>query len=169
MQILRQLLQRLLEPIELRFRWNGAPITVYCSAVWTTIHRLARTTTERPTLSSGLHIESVAALARKTLDAMLESLRANRAQTAAYTQNSSSSTTIGPYLFCEFRNGEWRQSRTFTREQPGEGFTLSATEDAGQVARLCAAYAGGDGDTRKLIRTLAALSLKSQSDELATV
>ncbi len=142
------------EPFTLRFRWNGSVARLQCVTMWTMIHRLARSMSERPTLSSGLRIEAVDASSEGLLDAMIASLSGSAVDAPA----------VEPYLFCEFANGSWKQIRTARRDQPGEGFTVSAGEDAAQVARLCSAYASGDGETRKLIRTLAALSIKSQSD-----
>lgn len=140
------------EPFTLRFRWNGKPLRLECSTMWTTIHRFARTTSERPTLASGLRIESADASWDRLFETIIASLACDG----------------DPYLFCELVDGTWRQQRTSRREQPGEGFTVSATEEAAQVQRLCAAYASGDGETRKLIRTLAALSLKSQAEDAAS-
>ena len=137
------------EPFTLRFRWNMATISMQCVTIWTTIHRLARTTDERPTLSSGLRIENVDAVTEKVLAMMITSLGENGA------------SGDDPYLYCELVNGAWQQRRTSRREQPGEGFTVAAHEDATQVERLCAAYASGDGETRKLIRTMAALSINA--------
>lgn len=140
------------EPFTLRFRWNSVTARLQCTVIWTTTHRLARSASERPTLSSGLRIEAADASSESLLDAMIASL---------------SESADSPYLFCELADGSWRQTRTSRRDQPGEGFTVSAGEDAAQIARLCAAYASGDFETRKLIRTLAALSIKSQADDSA--
>jgi hypothetical protein len=137
------------EPFALHFAWNGEWIRVQCVTAWTTIHRFARSTSERPTLSSGLRIERADADSERSLAAMITSL------------------TASPYLFCELVGGAWKQSRTSRRDQPGEGFTLSAAEDTAQIEKLCTAYASGDGETRKLIRTLAALSIKSRADSTA--
>lgn len=138
------------ETFTLRFRWNGSFVRAQCTAMWTTVQRIARTTTERPTLASGLKIESIDTVSQKTFDALLATFDEKAAE---------------PYLFCELVNGAWQQRRTTRRDQPGEGFTVSINEEPAQVERLCTAYASGDGETRKLIRTLAALSIKSQSDD----
>lgn len=130
----------------LRFRWNGSYVRVQCSTMWTTVYRLARTVSERPTLASGIRIESMDDATVALLEALIASVEGP------------------PYLFCELVAGTWRQQRTSRHDQPGEGFTVSANEEAAQVERLCSAYASGDGETRKLIRTLAALSIKKQGE-----
>lgn len=140
------------ETFTLRFRWNGSFVRVQCTTMWTTVQRIARTTTERPTLASGLKVEAIDTVSQKAFEALL----------AAFDEKPAAAE---PYLFCELVNGAWQQRRTTRRDQPGEGFTVSINEEPSQVERLCSAYANGDGETRKLIRTLAALSIKSQTDD----
>lgn len=133
----------------LRFHSNGAEIRVQCVTAWTTIHRFATTTAARPTFASGLQIQDADAASMEQLEAMIERLQSEGVRNET------------PYLHCELIDSKWTRRRTAMREQPTEGFTVSASEDAAQVERLCSAYASGDGETRKLIRTLAALSLHS--------
>jgi len=149
----------------LRFRWNGSPAGVECVTIWTTIHAFASSASDRPTFSSGLLVKNADASSAELLEAMIVSLSGSSANEAAVADGGQ---VNAPYLFCELTNSSWKQRRTSTREQPGEGFTLSASEDATQIERLCAAYAGGDGETRKLIRTLAALSIKSQGESTSS-
>lgn len=137
------------ERLAVRFTWNGASIELPCAIIWTAVHQLPKTTISRPLLVTGLRIETERGGIDKSYARLL-----------AHLGGSEPPSTY--YLFCELVNGTWRQSRTPHREQPSEGFTVSAAEDASQVERLCAAYAGGDPETRKLIRTLAALSIKKQ-------
>lgn len=138
------------ERVVVRFTWAGTVIELAALITWTTIHQLPKTTSERPLLSSGLRIESTKGDGYARMLAHYRDARAEVNEEANY------------YLFCELVNGAWRQTKTFQREQPAEGFTVSAAEDLAQVERLCAAYASGDSETRKLIRTLAALSIKKQ-------
>lgn len=137
------------ERVAVRFAWSGASIELPCVVIWTSVHQLPKTTTARPLLVTGLRI----ATERGEID---------KSYARLLTHFGGGEPPSTHYLFCELVNGTWRQSRTPHREQPTEGFTVSATEDASQVERLCAAYAGGDSETRKLIRTLAALSIKKQ-------
>lgn len=142
------------ERVMLRFTWNGTTLQLTAVIMWTAIHELPKTTAERPVLSSGLRLELTGETG-KGFGRMVAHFR----DAAELARPEASSD----YLFCELVNGAWKQSKTFRREQPAEGFTVSVTEDAVQVERLCAAYAGGDSETRKLIRTLAALSIKKQN------
>ena len=127
--------------------------------MWTAIHELPKTTSARPVLSSGLRLEPLTGESANAFGRMV-----------AHFRNAGDATRPEAqlhYLFCELVNGAWKQTKTFRREQPAEGFTVSASEDMAQVERLCAAYAGGDSETRKLIRTLAALSIKKQNGAAA--
>ena len=132
----------------LRFAWNGKPIQLECVVIWSAIHKLARSASERPTLSTGLRVDS-------EHPAFAEMV-------AHFLDGKAETTTSHRFLFCELVRGSWKQVRTSSREQPPDGFTVSVDEDAAQVARLCSAYANGDAETRKLIRTLAALSINRQ-------
>jgi hypothetical protein len=137
------------ERVAVRFDWNGDSLLLTCVVMWTGIHRLPRTTSERPILASGLRIEPAGSDAERLFARMYKELNGDPAL---------------PYIFCELMNDVWTQRPTALREQPNEGFTVSAAEEPAQVERLCAAYAGGDAETRKLIRTLAALSIKKHRD-----
>jgi hypothetical protein len=147
------------ERVTLHFTWNGTRIELATVIMWTAIHELPKTTSARPVLSSGLRIELSNGEPANAFGRMLAHFRDAR--------EGAKPDPPAHYLFCELVNGAWKQMRTFRREQPAEGFTVSASEDMAQVERLCAAYAGGDSETRKLIRTLAALSIKKQNGTAA--
>ncbi|HEY0144226.1 MAG TPA: PilZ domain-containing protein [Thermoanaerobaculia bacterium] len=151
----------------LRFRWGTSFARVQCTAMWTTVHRLARSTAERPTLSSGLRIESLDPAAERIVSSILGSIPGAIPGAITGAADEVKELAVEPYLFCELVAGSWKQHRTTRRDQPGEGFTVSANEEPAQVERLCSAYASGDSETRKLIRTLAALSIKKQGDDAA--
>jgi hypothetical protein len=147
------------ERVTLRFTWDGSPIQLTGVITWTSIHELPKTTSARPVLTSGLRLELPAGEPANVFGRMVAHFRDSG-------EGATHESSIH-YLFCELVNGAWKQTKTIRREQPIEGFTVSATEDAAQVERLCAAYAGGDFETRKLIRTLAALSIKKQNGTAA--
>lgn len=56
-------------------------------------------------------------------------------------------------------NGRWTRSRSRSAEQPEEGFTVWAYEDAAALDTLCESYASGEQHVRSLIRLCAELSL----------
>ena len=146
----------------LRFQWNGSSITLKCVVVWTSIHRAARSASEKTIFSSGLRIESFGEGSAAALASMIDFFIVQRRQdqtTERQFDASSSSNTGSEFLFCELVRGQWNTRKSGTREQPEHGFTVSANEDPVQVQRLCAAYVSGDAETRNLIRTLSALSI----------
>lgn len=63
------------------------------------------------------------------------------------------------YLQCRLENGRWTRQRTALREQPREGFTVSAAETEDQIGLLQLAYEESDADGRRLLREFAAESL----------
>ena len=63
------------------------------------------------------------------------------------------------YICFQLDNNRWKKKRTHDPGQPSEGFTVSATEDQGQIQKLCDAYEKSDRDGRKMIQLFAQLSI----------
>src|SRR5258708_24552847 len=63
------------------------------------------------------------------------------------------------YICYHLENNSWRKKRTHDPGQPGEGFTISATEDHTQADLLCEAYQKSDKDGRRMIQLFAQLSI----------
>jgi len=63
------------------------------------------------------------------------------------------------YVRYTLQVSRWIKTKTRSSDQPEEGFTIWAHEDAKQIEGLCEAYERGDHETRWLIRTCAELSL----------
>ena len=141
-----------------QFPWNRSAIRLRCTVVWTAIHRAARSSAEKSVYSSGLRVEPSDAMACAPFMNMITSLT----EESAARSNGSAGTPL-PFLVCELVGGEWRTRRSSTRDQPPQGFTVSADEDGVQVQRLCAAYLAADAETRKLIRSLSALSVSGSA------
>jgi len=139
------------------FDWNGTSVRLECSVAWTAIHRAARTAGEKTVYSTGLRIDSTDAKVTSQWYRVFESIaRGHEAPTAP---RPGAKSLASEFVVCELVGGEWRQRRTTVKEQPVHGFTVSASEDTVQVQRLCAAYLAADAETRKLIRSLSALSI----------
>lgn len=64
-----------------------------------------------------------------------------------------------PFLRCRLNAGTWTREITASREQPPDGFTISAAESDDQVTLLQLAYEETDGDGRHALREFAAVSL----------
>ena len=66
-----------------------------------------------------------------------------------------------PFLRCQLNAGRWTREITASREQPPDGFTISAAEADDQVTLLQLAYEESDEDARNALREFAAVSLPS--------
>jgi hypothetical protein len=66
-----------------------------------------------------------------------------------------------PFLRCRLRSRSWTREITSDREQPADGFTISAAETEDQIALLQLAYEESDRDGRNALREFAAVSLPS--------
>ncbi|HEY6195791.1 MAG TPA: hypothetical protein VI504_12180 [Candidatus Eisenbacteria bacterium] len=64
-----------------------------------------------------------------------------------------------PFLRCRLNAGLWTREITASREQPPDGFTISAAETDDQVTLLRLAYEESDDDGRNALREFAAASL----------
>jgi hypothetical protein len=63
------------------------------------------------------------------------------------------------FLRCQFGTGGWNREVTAKREQPSDGFTISAAETEDQLELLQLAYEESDEHERRLLREFAAASL----------
>ena len=66
-----------------------------------------------------------------------------------------------PFLRCRLHAGRWMREITSSREQPPDGFTISAAETEDQVTLLQLAYEESDEEERNALREFAAVSLPS--------
>jgi hypothetical protein len=71
------------------------------------------------------------------------------------------------FLRCELVDGTWRRTTTGRPEQPANGFTISAEEERDQVEMLCQTFETADAAGRKLIQTMAEMSI-SKSEGVPT-
>ena len=71
----------------------------------------------------------------------------------------SAARTNEPFLRCRLIAGVWSREISASREQPPDGFTISAAETEDQVTLLQLAYEESDHDGRRALREFAAVSL----------
>jgi hypothetical protein len=71
----------------------------------------------------------------------------------------SAARSMQTFLRCQFRAGSWRREGTAIRDQPSDGFTVSASETEDQIQLLQLAYEESDERERRLLREFAAASL----------
>jgi hypothetical protein len=63
------------------------------------------------------------------------------------------------YVTWTFSPDGWKSHAAMLPDQPPDGFTISASEDAEQVEMLCRTYEGGDTEAKRLTRMLAEISV----------
>lgn len=69
------------------------------------------------------------------------------------------------YLRCTLiQNRYWQKKWTRRPDQPSDGFTVSASEPADQIDRLCDVYLRTDEENRHLIQVLARMSIRDDAD-----
>lgn len=158
-----------------RFEGNAGAIVLPCVVVRTVIHREARHAGDRVVYHSGLQIvaedrwavQPLRDLIGYYIERALDEQKANARGIPATAALSFQTGKAGDFLRFELVAGSWRRTPTKEDRQPLNGFTVSAAESDESVAMLCEAYEVGTNDARKLIRTMAELSI-SKSEGIPT-
>lgn len=79
----------------------------------------------------------------------------------------SAARSTEPFLRCRLNAGRWTREITEIRDQPPDGFTISAAETEDQVTLLQLAYEESDEDGRQALREFAAVSLPAAAGAAA--
>ncbi len=140
-----------------------------CAVARTTLQRLAKNLGDRSIYQSGLRIVGFAGDAFERLRRVLGDriLRALEEQKA----NARGIPPLNAYMYqpekgellrrCELIEGEWRKSQTIRRQQPPNGFTISADVDPDHVEMLCETWETTTPEGRRLTQLLAELSISN--------
>jgi len=159
----------------LTFNWEGRRMALQCEVVRTIVAKAATTNFEKTLYHTGLAIVSKDMLAERTLREIVETCvaramdeqKANAKGLPAIAAQSFQTGKNDSLVRCELRGTQWTKTSTSDSRQPDNGFTVSADETPAKIDMLCRAYAMGDADGRRLIRTFAALSI-SKSEGIPT-
>lgn len=149
------------------FEWESIPVALECRITRNTLQKLARNANEKSVYHVGLEIVRASDEAMKTLRDMITAIVARALDeqkanargippVAAQTFQTGKGTN---FLRFEYVNGAWRRTETTRPDQPMNGFTISAEEDADHIAILCETYLSSDADGRKLIKIMSELSI----------
>ena len=157
------------------FTWEGRRVTMRCEVRRTIVAKKAVSAFEKTLYHTGLAIASKDPIADRSLREIIESCveramdeqRANAHGIPAIAAQSFQTGKGENLVRCELRGQQWVRTPTRDATQPDNGFTVSADETPDKIDMLCRAYATGDADGRKLIRTFAALSI-SKSEGIPT-
>lgn len=164
-----------LHKIHCSFQWQGHPIELECEVIHNTIFKLAKGSGEKSIYHAGLRIIEADAASRANLKTLisdcvaraLDEQKANARGVPATAAHSFQTGKGNDFIRCELVDGTWRRTSTNRPEQPANGFTISAEEDREQIEMLCQTYETADAAGKKLIRTLAEMSI-SKSEGVPT-
>ncbi|HKR64775.1 MAG TPA: PilZ domain-containing protein [Thermoanaerobaculia bacterium] len=141
----------------LRFYWRGAEIEITAET--------ARAGEQRAGLQFVEESAQLWALIEESANELLRALEANaRGDRDAnlvgdQTFTSAMQTHASGYVTWTFGAKGWKSHAAMVPDQPENGFTIPASEDAEQVEMLCRTYEHGDDEARRLTRMLAELSV----------
>lgn len=161
--------------LRLECDWEGQHIDIQCTVVHNTLFRLAKSAEEKSVYHAGLQIteavgNSRAVLKKLVADCVARALDEQKANARGIPAEAAQSFQTGKgteYLRCELVDGAWRRTSTTRPDQPPNGFTISAEEDRAQVEMLCQTFESSDAAGRKMIQTMAQMSI-SKSEGVPT-
>lgn len=142
--------------------WDGTRFELHCRIV----HTLRQ---GQKLYHSGLSISRASAAAKATLRSLIEHHveRALEEQKA----NARGIPPLAAYMYqpekgellrrCELIDGQWRKSETIRRQQPPNGFTISAEVAPDHVELLCETWERTTAEGRRLTQLLAELSIST--------
>ena len=154
-------------PCRIELAWEGHPIVLDCEVVHNSLFRLAKAAGEKSIYHAGVRIAEADAESRKALkqlvaDCVARALDEQKANARGIPATAAQSFQTGKgndFIRCELVDGAWRRTSTNRSEQPANGFTVSAEEDRQQVEMLCQTFETADAAGRKLIQTMAEMSI----------
>jgi len=151
----------------LTFSFEDHYIELECQVKRNALHKLAKKDGEKSIYHAGLQIvhaigrsddamrQMIATLVARALDEQKANARGVPAKAAVSFQTGKGTE----FVRCELVGTSWRKTETTRPDQPANGFTISAEESREHIEMLCEAYATGDADGRRLIKTMAELSI----------
>lgn len=151
----------------MRMEWEGKPMEFGCVVTRSTLFQLARNPAEKSVYHSGVRILEAVGQSDKVLrdfiaERVIRALEEQKANARGIPPLSTYSFQVGKgdrFRRCELVDGAWRKSDTTSRQQPENGFTVSAEVDPGHIDMLCRTYEQTTVEGRRLTRILAELSI----------
>ena len=149
------------------FQFESSRIELECEVRRNALQKLAKNDREKSVYHAGLVIvemigqsdsamrDMIAKLVARALDEQKANARGIPAVAALSYQTGKGTE----FIRCELVGTSWRKTETTRSDQPASGFTISADESREQIQMLCDAFAAADAEGRRLIRTMAELSI----------
>jgi hypothetical protein len=149
------------------FEWQGHPIELDCQVVHNSLFKLAKSAGEKSIYHAGLRIANAIGESRTTLRQLvadcvaraLDEQKANARGLPAAAAQTFQTGKGNDFVRCELVEGVWRRTTTNRPDQPANGFTVSADEEREQIEMLCQTFQNADAASRKLIQTMAEMSI----------
>jgi hypothetical protein len=159
----------------MRFEGNAGSIVLPCIVIRTEVFRRAKPNGDRAVYHSGLQItaedrwavQPLRDLITYYIERAMDEQKANARGIPATAALSFQTGKAGEFVRFEFVAGAWRRTPTKEARQPLNGFTVSASESDEHLAMLCEAYETGNTDARRMLRTMAEMSI-SKSEGIPT-
>lgn len=146
---------------------ESATIELECTAIRSTLYRLARNLGEKSVYHTGLRVvrcapkefERLRMLIGEHIVRALEEMKANARGIPPLTATLHQPGKGELYRRCEWVDGNWRKTETIRTQQPTNGFTVSAEVDPDHVSMLCDTWERTTAEGRRLTQLLAELSI----------
>jgi hypothetical protein len=151
----------------IKVQWDDRTMEFGVAVARSRLFRLAQAPGEKSVYHSGIHILEGAGDSEKMLRELiaehvmraLDEMKANARGIPPLVDYSVHSDKGDRFRRCEIVNGSWKKMDTNVREQPPEGFTVSADVDSQSIDKLCELYQSTNDEGRRLTKILAQLSI----------
>lgn len=154
--------QRIIE-----FEWEGRRLALECTLRHSQVQRIGTAAYARSIYHSGVTIVATSPGSEEVLRQMIErhveraldEQKANARGIPALAAQSFQTGKAKEYVRHVWSGGRWHAATTTDARQPANGFTLSASQTAEEVAMLREAWEVGDAAAHTMIQRMAELSI----------
>ena len=151
----------------IEFEWDGRRIAVEGALTHTCTRRVGVASYARTLYHSGFTIAAISTSADETLRAMiawhvdraLDEQKANARGLPAVAALSFQSGRGNEYVRHLYTAGKWHEVHTTDSRQPAHGFTIATGVSREEVEMLRRSWEAADNGARKVIQTMAGLSI----------
>ncbi|HSP15079.1 MAG TPA: hypothetical protein VLV78_10025 [Thermoanaerobaculia bacterium] len=154
----------------IRVEWEEKTMEFGCVVARSTLFRLAQRPDEKSIYHSGVRIlepvgDSEDVLRELIAQRVIRALEEQKANARGIPPLDTYNYQVGKgdrFRRCEMIDGVWRKVETAIRQQPVDGFTVSAEVEAREVDLLCKTYEQTTDEGRRLTKILAQLSISKE-------
>jgi hypothetical protein len=156
---------------KIRLDLGGKTLQFGCVVARSTLFQLAKTSAERSIYHSGIRIleavgESETYLRDFIAQRVMRALEEQKANARGVPPPIGGLTFIvgkgDKFRRCEYSDHSWKKTETTSRQQPPNGFTVSAELENTTVDLLCRTYENTTEEGRRLTQMLAELSISKE-------